>query len=401
MDDRPAGGPARGVVEDLRPLFTPAMAVFAWLPCMAIALLHYRTGPELAWVHDVLRRLFYLPILLAAFSAGLRGGVAISIFASLIYFPHAFTMLLGHDPGDALEKGLEIVLYNIVAVAAGLLVDRERRERAKQERLARRLGEALEEQRRTEAQLIRAGRLGALGELTAGIAHEIKNPLHGLKGTAEILKDAIPDRAPERKMLDLHISEIDRLGSVADRFLSFARPVPADRRSMDPRELVERVASLIATQARSEGVETVIEPAAGEAVPPVTGDPELLAQLLLNLALNGLQAMAPAGRGRLAFGIAARREGGKEFVRFRVANDGPAIPEDRLERIFDPFYTTKDGGTGLGLSICSRIADQHDGVLEARNLPGGAGVEFTLTLAARGTSGPDRGIFSGPPENIL
>jgi hypothetical protein len=106
MDDRPGGKPARGIVEDLRPLFTPAMVAFAWLPCMAIALLHYRTGPELAWVHDVLRRLFYLPILLAAFSAGLRGGVAISIFASLIYFPHAFTMLLGHDPGDALEKGL-------------------------------------------------------------------------------------------------------------------------------------------------------------------------------------------------------------------------------------------------------------------------------------------------------
>jgi len=401
MDDRSGRKTARGVAEDLRPLFTPAMLAFAWAPCMAIALLHYRTGPELAWVHDVLRRLFYLPILLAAFSAGLRGGVAISIFASLIYFPHAFTMLLGHDPADALEKGLEIVLYNIVAVAAGLLVDRERRERAKQERLARRLGEALEEQRRTEAQLIRAGRLGALGELTAGIAHEIKNPLHGLKGTAEILKDAIPESAPERKMLDLHISEIDRLGNVADRFLSFARPVPAERRPVDPRELVERVASLIAPQARREGVETAIEPFAGETVLPVTGDPELLAQLLLNLALNGLQAMAPAGRGRLDFGIGTHREGGKEFVRFRVANDGPAIPEDRLERIFDPFYTTRDGGTGLGLSICSRIADQHDGILEARNRPGGAGVEFTLTLAAGGTQDPQRGIFSGPPENIL
>ena len=129
MDKEGFQGNARGILGDLRPLFTPAMLAFAWVPCMAIALLHYRTGPELAWVHDVLRRLFYLPILLAAFSAGLRGAVAISIFASLIYLPHAFTTLLGHDPGDALEKGLEIVLYNIVAVAAGLLVDRERRER--------------------------------------------------------------------------------------------------------------------------------------------------------------------------------------------------------------------------------------------------------------------------------
>jgi len=261
-------------------------------------------------------------------------------------------------------------------------VDRERLERGKQERLAQRLGEALAEQRRTEAQLIRAGRLGALGELTAGIAHEIKNPLHGLKGTAEILRDAIPENAPERRMLELHISEIDRLGSTADRFLSFARPVEADRRPVDPRALVERVASLISAQARKEGVETAVDPAFPEGIPRVTGDPELLAQLLLNIALNGLQAMAPAGGGRLTFGIRADREGGKEFVRFRIANDGPPIPGDRLERIFDPFFTTREGGTGLGLSICSRIADQHDGILEVRNLPGEAGVEFTLTLAA-------------------
>ncbi|MBE0569429.1 MAG: sensor histidine kinase [Deltaproteobacteria bacterium] len=381
MGDRP--GTAQRLLEDLRPLFTRGMLVAAWLPCLAITALHYRIGPEHAWVHDVLRRLYYLPILLAAFSGGSRGGVAVSVFASLVYLPHAFTRLLGHDPGDALEKGLEIVLYNIVAVAAGLLVDRERREREKQERLARRLGEALSEQQRTEAQLIRAGRLGALGELTAGIAHEIKNPLHGLKGTAEILRDAIPESAPERRMLELHISEIDRLGNTADRFLSFARPVAADRRPVDPRALVERVASLISAQARKEGVETAVEPPVPGVLPRVTGDPELLAQLLLNIALNGVQSMAPAGGGRMTFGIRAEREGGKDFVRFRVANDGPPIPEERLEKIFDPFFTTRDGGTGLGLSICSRIADQHEGILEVRNLPGGEGVEFMLTLAAQ------------------
>jgi signal transduction histidine kinase len=384
MGERPGTGFAASVREDLRPIFTRRMLLAAWLPCLVITALHYRTGAHHPWGHDVLRRLYYLPILFAAFSGGSRGGVAVSVFASLVYVPHAFTRLLVQDPGDALEKGLEIVLYNIVAVAAGLLVDRERREREKQERLAHRLGEALAEQQRTEAQLIRAGRLGALGELTAGIAHEIKNPLHGLKGTAEILRDAIPENAPERRMLELHISEIDRLGSTADRFLSFARPLSADRRPVDPRALVDRVASLISTQARKEGVETTVAPPVPEEIPRVTGDPELLTQLLLNIALNGVQAMAPAGGGRLTFGIRAVREGGKEFVRFRIANDGPPIPEDRLEKIFDPFYTTRSGGTGLGLSICSRIADQHEGILEVRNLPGGGGVEFTLTLAAEG-----------------
>ena len=368
--------------EDLRPVFSPRMLATAWLPCLAITALHYRTGAHHAWGHDILRRLYYLPILFAAFSGGARGGVAVSVFASLVYFPHAFTRLLVQDPGDALEKGLEILLYNIVAVVAGLLVDRERREREKQERLAHRLGEALAEQQRVEAQLIRAGKLGALGELTAGIAHEIKNPLHALKGTAEILRDAVPEAAPERRMLELHIAEIDRLGVTADRFLSFARPIPADRKILDPMALVDRVATLVSTQARKDGVETVIEPPPKGGVPRITGDPDLLTQLLLNVALNGVQAMAPSGGGHLTFAVGTSRQGEREIVTVRVANDGPPIPEGELERVFDPFFTTKDEGTGLGLSICSRIADQHDGALTVRNLPGGRGVEFSLSVPA-------------------
>jgi two-component system sensor histidine kinase HupT/HoxJ len=84
----------------------------------------------------------------------------------------------------------------------------------------------------------------------------------------------------------------------------------------------------------------------------------------------------------LTFSLGTERQGGKEYVRIRVANTGPSIPEEDLERIFDPFYTTKDGGTGLGLSICSRIADEHEGALAVRNLPAGGGVEFSLTLPA-------------------
>ena len=382
MPDRTRRGFAQGLLAELRPIFTTRMVLSAWIPCLVITVLHYRTGAHHAWGHDVLRRLYYLPILFAAFSGGLRGGVTVSVFASLVYLPHAFTSLLVQDPADALEKGLEILLYNTVAVVAGLLVDRERRERERQEGLAARLGDALAEQRRIEAQLIRAGKLGALGEMTAGIAHEIKNPLHALKGTAEILRDAVPEGVPERRMLELHIEEIDRLGQVADRFLSFARPLPADRRPVEPKSLVDRVVSLVATQARKEGVEMVVSADGAWGLPQVTGDPDLLAQLLLNIALNGVQAMAPEGGGTLTFSLGTERQGGKGYVRVRVANTGPPVPEEDLERIFDPFYTTKDGGTGLGLSICSRIADEHGGALTVRNLPGGGGVEFSLALPA-------------------
>lgn len=370
------------VAAELRPIFSRKMLLVAWAPCLAITVLHYRTTTEFAWAHDVLRRLYYLPILFASFSVGLRGGVAVSVFASLIYFPHAFFSLVAQDPGDALEKGLEILLYNIVAVVAGLLVDREREERAKQQRLAARLSDALEEQRRIEAQLIRAGRLGALGELTAGIAHEIKNPLHAMKGTAEILRDVVPPGAPERKMLDLHLEEIDRLAQSADRFLTFARPSPPDRRPLNLLEIVGRVVSLVEAQARREGVRTVSRPYEGGGPPSVSGDPEQLTQLLLNIALNGVQAMAGGGGGELAFGIGQELQRDRTHFAVRISNTGPPIPEDHLERIFDPFFTTKDAGTGLGLSICARIADQHDGYLSVRNLADGAGVEFALALPA-------------------
>ncbi len=372
-----------GVIDDLRPVFSRRMVLVAWIPCLLITLLHYRTQVQFEWAHDVLRRLYYLPILFAAFSGGVRGGISVSVFASLIYFPHAFLSLVARDPGDALEKGLEILLYNIVAVVAGLLVDRERREREKQERLARELSASLEEQRRIESQLIRAGRLGALGELTAGIAHEIKNPLHTMKGTAEILRDAIPPETAERRMLEIHMEEIDRLAQTAERFLTFASPAPSDRRPLDLREVVQRVASLVETQARKEGVTTAVRRYDGGEAPVVMGDADQLTQVLLNIAINGVQAMAERGNGTLSFSVFPEQQGGKPYFRVDLRNDGPPIPPEQLERIFDPFYTTKDGGTGLGLSICSRIADQHDGLLSVRNLPEGRGVEFTLALPAR------------------
>ena len=378
-DDPPDRGFLRGAAADLRSLFAPRILLSAWLPCLAITVAHYATGPDLHWVHDVLRRLYYVPILFAAFAAGSRGALALSVFASLVYFPHAFGSLVARDPGGALEKGLELFLYNAVALVAGRLVDRETAEREKQRRLAQELSAALEEQRRTEQQLIRAGKLGALGEMTAGIAHEIKNPLHAMKGTAEILLDVVPAGTPERRMLELHMAEIDRLAGVADRFLSFAKPMTPDRRPADLREVLARVVSLVDPQARRHGVTVETLPPVEDPPPVVSVDPDQVAQLLLNLSLNGIQAMAPYGGGTLTLAIGRMRAGDAPHLFVRVANTGPPIPDGELERIFDPFFTTRDEGTGLGLSICARIADLHDGQLSVENLPKG-GVAFTLLL---------------------
>ena len=363
-----------------RNLFTPYMLLGAWLPAAAITALHYTTGPEYHWLHDVLRRLYYLPILLASFSTGLRGGLALAGVVAVAYSPHAFTHLAHQDPAHTLEKVLELVLYLVMGGVAGMLVDRERRRQGQLTSTAQKLRESLEEQRRTTDQLIRTGRLAALGELVAGIAHEIKNPLHALRGTAEVVDPVVPKDAPQRRMWELHVRELDRLDTVAERFLSFARPTPPDPREVDLLTLVERTQDLVSAQAGKLGVELeVVQPAEGAAA-RVQADGQQLTQVLLNISLNALQAVGEREQGTIRYSLSSQQRDERTYHVISVANNGPAIPGEDLERIFDPFVTTKSDGAGLGLSIASRIMEAHGGHIKVSNA--GEWVTFELLLPA-------------------
>jgi two-component system sensor histidine kinase HydH len=349
-------------------LWAPRTVLLVWLPIALIGVAHYSTGPELLWVHNVLRRLYYLPIIVAAFQAGLRGGVAAAVVASLSYLPHAF-LHMGHlahtDPGTALE----VVLYNLAGIVAGYLAAAERQRRAE-------LREALEEQQRLQKQLVRAGRLGALGEVVAGIAHEIRNPLHALRGTAEIVDPLVPKGTDERRMWEIHVSELERLDRVATRFLSFATPKPIEPQPLDLREVAERLVDLVGADARKKGARMVTD-LPDEAV-MVRGDRDQLAQVALNIALNALRAVAPAG-GTIRVGVRGRaRSAPHQMPALVIENDGPPIAEEELEHLFDPFHGGAEGGAGLGLSISERIAEQHGGFIEASNA--GLGVMFAVYL---------------------
>lgn len=353
-------------------LVSTRMVLLVWLPILVISVLHYGTEAQHMWVHDVLRRLYYLPIIFAAFLAGLRGGLFAAGIVSLSYLPHAFLHLgpMAHmDPADSLEKALEVVLYNLVAVVAGYLADSEWKRRAE-------LEAALDEQQRLQRQLVRAGRLGALGEVVAGIAHEIKNPLHSLRGTAEIVDPLIPADAEERRLWDIHVSELERLERVAERFLSFARPHPIDVGPLDLREVASRLVELVSTDARKKDVR-IDEVLPHEPV-MVEGDRDQLAQVALNIALNGMRAIGDR-RGTLRVSVVAEHEhDGQRMHALCIENDGPPIPEDELEHLFDPFHGSDDEGSGLGLSISERIVEQHDGTIQAEN--GGLGVTFRVCL---------------------
>ncbi len=350
------------------------MVLLVWLPIVVITVLHYGTEAQHMWVHDVLRRLYYLPIIFAAFLAGLRGGLIAAGVVSLSYLPHAFLRLgpMAHmDPADSLEKALEVVLYNLVAVVAGYLADSEWKRRAELEK-------ALEEQRRLQRQLVRAGRLGALGEVVAGIAHEIKNPLHSLRGTAEIVDPLIPADADERRLWEIHVSELERLERVAERFLSFASPRAIDMGPLDLREVARRLVELLGADARRKDIR--IEQVLPDTPVMVEGDRDQLAQVALNIALNGVHAIGERG-GTLRVTVAADvQHDGERMHALCIENDGPPIPEDELEHLFDPFHGSDDHGSGLGLSISERIVEQHDGTVHAEN--SGLGVSFKVCLPA-------------------
>jgi signal transduction histidine kinase len=348
-------------------LFGVEMLLAVWLPVAVIGALHYGTSAQHAFAHDIFRRLYYLPIFIAALRLGLLGGLSTAAVASLTYLPHAFLHPTMADPAGGLEKGLEIALYFVVGAVAGRLADLESRRRAE-------LRDALAEQKRLSEQLERARRLSALGEVVAGMAHEIKNPLHSLSGTAEIVDGLIPKGTEERRMWEIHVAELGRLGRVAERFLSFARPVPFEPVAIDLRDVARRLADLLGNEARAKRV--ALEIALPDAPCTVKGDVDHLSQIGINVMVNGFKAMGEGGgRMRVEVGEEERPEGA--FAYLRIENDGPRIPDDKLPQLFDPFFSGSDG-SGLGLSISARIAEQHGGTIEARNE--GLGVRFTLYL---------------------
>jgi signal transduction histidine kinase len=340
---------------------TSRRVIWVTLLLLACSVGHFLAPHEKTEWHEFLFKATYAPIILAALWFGVRGGLAASAATSLLYLLHVRYQLGGHLFTTNVGPTLDILLYNAIAFVTGLLSQRQLRARQRAERLAdeqaglrRDLEESYtalrhqtEELLRAEEQLRRTERLAALGELTAGIAHEIRNPLASITGAVQILTGDSLTPETRAEFTEILRKETARLDQAVRNILNFARTQRVERKPTSMQAVVERVLALADPEAQRHSV--VLKHGIGEAL-TVETDPLLLEHILLNLVANAVQAMFKGG----SVTVTAEPEGSDLVL--LVKDTGPGIPPEMREQVFEPFVSTKPGGTGLGLSVARRIA---------------------------------------------
>lgn len=318
-------------------------------------------------LHSALEGLYYIPLLLAGYWWGRWPAGICGLLVSAVYGIHTEAQLGGVMEEANRGRLLALFIFPAVAFVTGLLADRLRRET-----------DALLE---AERQLRRAEMLSAMGELSAGLAHEIRNPLAAIRGAAEVLAASVPPGSRDEEFSRMLLSEVQRLDRVLSEFLRFAGPGRPGEASADPAVCVKATFLLLRPQAEKQGVDLRLHGGGLDRL--VACPPELLRQVLLNLCLNSLQAMEGGG-GAVTVRIT---EPGRGTVRLVVDDTGPGIPPDQREAVFRPFHTTRAEGTGLGLPVVAKIVAGCGGRVSVGEAEGG-GARFTVDLPAAPAGSP-------------
>jgi len=307
------------------------------------------------WIHAIHGRLCYIPIVIAASWFGLRGGLCIAFIVSVLVIP--YVLGVGTDAHDLPNELVEIVFYFAIAVLVGVLVEREFAARRKQQE--------------AKLQMERSHQLSLVGQLAAGVAHEIKNPLASIKGAADILTDDDTSRGDREEFKKILRSEIRRIDATVTEFLDFARLKETRLEKLDLTGMLRATLRQIETHAKREGLS--IETDLQEDV-IVDGDGEKLHQMALNLMLNAIQASKAGDTIHVSL-VDRDAEG----TRLTIADGGAGIGDAALDHIFEPFFTTRSSGSGLGLAIVKDIVDDHSGTIAVESKVG-VGTTVTVTL---------------------
>ena len=319
--------------------------------------LHYEISAPLTNLHHIIFRLNYLPIVVAAFWYGWRGGVGAALLTTLVLLPdlflHHWTMPLD------LNSYLEILLYNMVGAVTGALSSAEMRQRGKYNE--------------TVAQLAKAQHLAQLGEMAASLAHEIRNPLQSLQPTASMLEGDLKTESRRKELAAIVREEVERLNALVNDFLQFARPKLPLLVETDLNHLVEKTVETVQLRLSSSLIHLDLSLMQG--LPTWRMDPQQIQQVLLNLLENAIEVIGDEGE----IQIATYRS--KDAVFVDVIDNGRGIDEVDLPHIFEPFFSRTASGTGLGLSICQKVIEAHEGRIWCRpNEEKGCTFTFMLPL---------------------
>ena len=352
------------------------------LVVITIGMLHFLTPGYMIFHHDMYRRLSYFPIVLGAIWFGFWGGLVLAVMSSIAFIPHVL-LYIGQGAETYLSELTEIILYLAAGTVTGIIAGRESLLRRRYKELSEKLEKSYAKLHRetqllleVEEQLSAAQKFSALGQLSASLAHEIKNPLSSIKGTAEILLDEFPAGHPKREFVEILLKETTRLNSTVEEVLQFSRrgrnePGRKDTQGEPLSGVLERVKNLLANQMAKKSITFSITGAEEGNSFLVAGDK--LAQVFLNLILNAIDAVPDRGT------IAARIKKQGNTMLVIIRDNGPGVPPENREKIFTPFYSSKEGGTGLGLSISRKIIESYGGQITVSPAENG-GSCFTVTL---------------------
>ena len=357
--------------------------------------------------------IFYVPIVTAAEYFGAWGTLLWTALASAAYCSYLYPALQEYEITTE-SYGLlaiRILFFFLAAMVVNRFVVENRRQTLRYQELAETLAETNRRLEQAQAEARRSERLAALGQLSAGLAHEIRNPLGVIKGSAEMLTQKLGESNPLAAELAGYIStETNRLSALVTRFLDFARPLHADLTPQDITTVLDRALNDVAQLWKGARVRVEKEYESG--LPLVPLDESLCEQAFLNIVQNAYDAMGATG-GVLRVTVrktrASGRDGGDldggnlEGVEVRIEDTGPGIPLELREQIFNPFVTTKKTGVGLGLSIVSKIIDGHHGTIRIE-VPDYAAGGVAAVQSAAGQDTTDSGarfviFFPAASEN--
>lgn len=357
----------------------PMLAVLVKLGLATVLINHTR---DVVPIQSSYWPVFFVPVTTAAIYFSPLGTLLWTIATSAAYcaylIPASREFTLGWQ--GISELLLRNLFFFLVAMTVNRFVMESRVQVRRYQGLSQNLAEANRNLRQAQEEARRAERLAALGQLSAGLAHEIRNPLGVIKGSAEILSQKLSGGDELAKELSGYIyTDVNRLSALVSRFLDFARPSQLNAKPESLPDLVEKCLKTVADQGATAGIKIVKQYA--PSLPKVMIDSELCEQVFTNLISNACEAMRQGGQ--LTIRAQAGKTAGERAyeVEVEIEDTGPGIPEAIKEQVFNPFFTTKKSGVGLGLAIVSKIIDAHGGTVKLVNAPG-QGACFRVTLPA-------------------